>query len=166
MYSQFIMHGQKNIKLCHMDSTTGTIYASSNRWNIYSNFERLQYSLEFSKFYWKHGCKHIRIHCPPNPGSQYFNYKQYHSIVLQAVVEANLKFVTANVGAYGEQSDGGGFQNSALHQSLETRSFQVPEDTVLPHSEITLTHIFFFWWRSVSSNNLLNITVQKNIRQK
>jgi hypothetical protein len=25
---------------------------------------------------------------------------------------------------------------------LETRSLQVPEDTVLPHNEITLTHIF------------------------
>jgi len=25
---------------------------------------------------------------------------------------------------------------------LETRSLQVPEDTVLPHSEITLPHIF------------------------
>ena len=40
------------------------------------------------------------------------------------------------------KSDGGVFQNSALYQSLETRSLQVPEDTVLQHSEITLPHIF------------------------
>ena len=46
-----------------------------------------------------------------------------------------------DVGAYGKQSDGV-FRNSALYQSLETRSFQGPEDTVLPRSEITLTHIF------------------------
>jgi len=42
-------------------------------------------------------CKHIRLHCPPNSDSQYLNYKQYHSIVLQAVVDANLKFVTVDV---------------------------------------------------------------------
>jgi len=63
------------------------------------------------------------------------------SIVLQAVVGANLKFVTVDVGACGKQSDGV-FRNSALYQSLEARSLEVPEDTVLPHSEITLPHIF------------------------
>jgi hypothetical protein len=86
--------------------------------------------------------KHIRIKCPPNSGSQYFNYKQYHSIVLQAVVDANLKFVTVDVGAYGKQSDGGVFRHSALYQSLETRSLKLPEDTVLPNSEITLPYVF------------------------
>ena len=141
-----------------------TTYAFYNRWNIYRNFERLQYSPELSKLHWKYRCKHIRIHCPSNPGSQYFNYKQYHSIFLQAVVDSHLKFVTVDVGACGKQSDGGVFRNSALYQSLETRSLQVPEDTVLPNSEIT-SH--FCWWRSISSNNLLNITVQqKDIRQK
>ena len=46
-------------------------------------------------------------------------------------MDANLKFVTVDVAAYGKQSDGGVFRNSALYQSLETRSLQVPEDTVL-----------------------------------
>jgi hypothetical protein len=62
--------------------------------------------------------------------------------VLQTVVDANLKFVTVDVVAYGKQSDGGAFRNSALYQSFETRSLQVPEDTVLPHTKITLPHIF------------------------
>jgi hypothetical protein len=57
-------------------------------------------------------------------------------------VDAKLKFVPVDVGASGKESDGGIFRNSALYQSLETRSFQVSEDTVLPHSEITLAHIF------------------------
>ena len=64
---------------------------------------------------------------------------EYYSIVLQAVVCANLKFVTVDVGACGIQSDGGVFRKSALYQSLETRSLQVPEDRVLPHSKIALT---------------------------
>jgi len=81
---------------------------------------------------------HYRLHCPPNSVSQYFNYKQCHSIVLQAVVDANLKFVTVDVGAYGKQSDGGVFRYSALYRSLETRSLKLPQDTVLPNSEITL----------------------------
>jgi hypothetical protein len=45
------------------------------------------------------------------------------------------------VGAYGKQRDGGLFGNSAVYQILETRSLQMPEDKVLPHSEITLPHI-------------------------
>ena len=51
-------------------------------------------------------------------------------------MDVHLKFVTVDVGAYGKQSDGGVLRNSALYQSLETRSLQVPEDTVLPHSEL------------------------------
>ena len=47
------------------------------RWNI-------------SNFVWSIDGKHIRIKCPPNSGSQYCNYRQYHS----TVVDANRKFVT------------------------------------------------------------------------
>ena len=86
--------------------------------------------------------KHIRIKCPPNSGSQYFNYKHYHSIVLQSVVNSNLKFVTEDVGAYGKQNGSGIFRNSAVYQSLETRSLKLPKDTVLPNSEITLPYVF------------------------
>jgi hypothetical protein len=87
------------MNLCYMDRSTGTTYAYSSRRNIYRNFERLQRSLEFSKLRWKYRWKAIIIKCPPISGSQYFNYKQYHSIFLQAVVDANLKFVTVDVGA-------------------------------------------------------------------
>jgi hypothetical protein len=56
-------------------------------------------------------------------------------------VDANLKFVAVDVGAYGKQDDGVVFRNSALYQNLETRSLQLPEDTVLPLCKLTLPHI-------------------------
>jgi len=42
------------------------------------------------------------------------------------------------VGAYGKESDGGIFVNSALYQSSETRSLKVPEGTI----KISLPQIF------------------------
>jgi len=64
-------------------------------------------------------------------------------------VDANLKLVTVYVGAYDKQSDGGVFRNSAQYRSLETRSLQVPVDTVLTHSEITLPHFLLVTKRIV-----------------
>ena len=57
-------------------------------------------------------------------------------------MDASLKFVTVDAGAYGKKSDGGIFRNSVLYQSLETRSLKLPEDKVLPLSELTLPQIF------------------------
>jgi hypothetical protein len=95
--------------LCHMDRSTGTTYVSSNRRNIYRNFERLQYSLEFSKLHWKDRCRAHQNPLPAELRHQYFNYKQCHSIILQAVVDANLKFVTVDVEVYGNLNDDGVF---------------------------------------------------------
>ena len=119
----------------HTPSPTGEIFQETVKdFNIRWNFPNCVGSIDG---------KHIRIKCPPNSGSQYFNYKQYHSIALQAVLDAYLKFVTVDVGAHGKQSDGGVFWYSALYQSLETRSLKLPEDnTVLPNCEITLPRDF------------------------
>ena len=43
--------------------------------------------------------KHIRLLCPKNSGSLYYNYKGYYSIVLMAFVGANYEFLFVDAGA-------------------------------------------------------------------
>ena len=81
--------------------------------------------------------KHVRIVCPPHSGTMFYNYKQYYSIVLQGLVDANYKFITIDVGGYGKQSDGGTFRSSALFLHLTEGRLDIPINANLPNSEIT-----------------------------
>ncbi|XP_049763762.1 uncharacterized protein LOC126263687 [Schistocerca nitens] len=80
------------------------------------------------------GCidgKHIRVQCPKLSGSMFYNYKQYYSIVLQAVADANYKFIAVDVGAYGKQSDAGVFKESMLYKKLTNGELLLPPPTRL-----------------------------------
>ena len=58
--------------------------------------------------------KHIRIECPKNPGTLYYNYKGFFSIVLMAVCDANYCFTLFDVGSYGSKNDSGILANSEM----------------------------------------------------
>lgn len=63
--------------------------------------------------------KHVRIVAPRNSGSLYYNYKEFFSIILLAVVNADYEFIFVSVGAEGKASDGGVFNMSGLKQHME-----------------------------------------------
>lgn len=91
------------------------------------------------------GCldgKHIRIRCPKNSGSLYFNYKNYFSIILFALCDANYKFIAIDVGSFGREGDAGIFQKSSIGACIRNKLFNVPRPKLLPNTNIEAPHVF------------------------
>lgn len=70
--------------------------------------------------------KHIDIIPPRNLGSYYFNYKENHSMVLLAIVDANYRFPLVDFGTNGRESDGGVLQNTRFYEKLVEKNLHVP----------------------------------------
>lgn len=86
--------------------------------------------------------KHVRIRCPKLSGSMFYNYKQYFSVVLQALVDAKYRFIAIDVGGYGKQSDGGTFQASNLYRAILGGKIQIPEPRTLPETNVVAPFVF------------------------
>lgn len=85
--------------------------------------------------------KHVRIQCPSRSGSLYFNYKEYFSIVLLALVDANSRFIAIDVGSYGREGDAGIFSKSKFGQAIRSGKFEIPPPCELPGTDILLPHV-------------------------
>lgn len=79
--------------------------------------------------------KHIRILKPSKSGSDYYNYKNYFSVVLLAVVDADYCFTFVDIGACGKFSDANIFQNSTLGKRLQKNMLNFPPARRLPFDE-------------------------------
>lgn len=85
--------------------------------------------------------KHIRIKCPSNSGSLFFNYKTFYSVVLLAIVDANYKYVAVDIGSYGREGDAGIFRKSNMGQQITNHDFQMPPESPIPHTNIVQPHV-------------------------
>lgn len=70
--------------------------------------------------------KHVCIDPPLKSGSLYYNYKGQYSVVLLALVDAQLRFIYVDVGTNGRISDSGVWNKCTLKIELENNSIHVP----------------------------------------
>jgi hypothetical protein len=86
--------------------------------------------------------KHIACKCPAKTGSQYFNYKGFHSIVLMALVDADYKFIWADIGGTGSASDAQIYNNSELKELAEDGDLGFPAPDPLPNDYQDVPYFF------------------------
>ena len=86
--------------------------------------------------------KHVRIQCPSHAGSLFFNYKHFHWIQLQAVVDADLMFIVIDVGEYGRNSDGAAFKTSDFGKALMNKELDLPNPSLIPGTDEEMPYHF------------------------
>lgn len=85
--------------------------------------------------------KHIRLKAPKGSGSLYYNYKEYYSMVLLALVDAECKFLAIDVGSYGKEGDAGIYLKSQLGKRIKRNQFGMPAPSALPGTKVVLPHV-------------------------
>lgn len=86
--------------------------------------------------------KHIMLQAPFNSGSEFYNYKQFFSIVMFALVDASYKFIFVDVGCQGTISDGGVFNDSILKEKISNNSLNLPSPKLLEGTNSIIPYYF------------------------
>ena len=90
------------------------------------------------------GCidgKHVVMQAPARSGSEYFNYKKSHSILL-AVCNARYEFTLVDIGDAGRQSDGGVYKNSNLGHAIDNNTINRPPASPINSSGKEYPYVF------------------------
>lgn len=110
-----------------------------------SEAEWKQIGLDFEKRWQFPNClgavdgKHIRIRPPPGSGAYYYNYKQFHSIVLMGIANSNYELIMFDIGTNGRVSDGGVINNTAFYKALTEEKLNIP--SMNPHNNLPYVFI-------------------------
>ncbi len=86
--------------------------------------------------------KHVAIRKPMNAGSYYFNYKNFHSIVLMALVDEDYKFTWVEVGANGTSSDAQIFEDCGLKEAVDQHVIGFPPPDHMPDDDRDTPYFF------------------------
>ncbi|XP_064469905.1 uncharacterized protein LOC135384640 [Ornithodoros turicata] len=78
--------------------------------------------------------KHVVIAPPPRTGALYRNYKSTFSIVLMALVVADLRFLYVDVGRNGRMNDSSVWGQSKMRSAIESGQLGIPGPKTLPAS--------------------------------
>lgn len=106
---------------------------------------------EFKKYWQVENCvgavdgKHIAILQPPGSGSYFYNYKDFFSIVLLAVFNANYEFMYINCGVIGRVSDRRVLFETDFGQKLENDQLNLPSSTnFADHRDVCLPVMMYY----------------------
>ena len=77
--------------------------------------------------------KHANCKCPPNSGSLYYNYKGFYSVVLMSLVDADYKFIWADISGMGSASDAPIYNASHLKECVEDGNLGFHDPEPLPN---------------------------------
>lgn len=133
--------------LCHMPNPTKEQFNEIEKeFNVRWNFPNVLGCLDG---------KHIRLQCPDNSGSLYYNYKDFFSMVLFALVDSIYKFIAIDVGSFGREGDAGIFLKTKLGNDIRNQLFDTPTSKVLPGTDSIAPHVFLGDEAFPLLNNLL-----------
>ncbi|CAG4964994.1 unnamed protein product [Colias eurytheme] len=113
--------------------------------------------------------KHVRIWSPKHGGSLFYNYKNYHSVLLLALVDSKYRFIYVDIGAYGKECDSTVYNNSKLNELLLKGQLPLPTPKPLPGSQTPLPFVFIADEGLPLTNNIMrpypgkHLTIQQRV---